>query len=282
MSVGLTGERAPGMIAVFGRATIHGISFVGDLTLFACQFLLRCCLALPRKRLLLPSLYSIGVQSLPVVAVTGAFIGMVMAVQSYDQLRTVRMEATLGTVINMTLVKELGPVLAAIMLAGRVGSSIAAELGTMKVTEQIEALRMLGAEPIQHLVVPRVLACVLLIPLLTIFSDAAGMAGGWVFSTQVLGVESVHYWKHSEEVITTFDVCGGLFKSLFFGLAMSLIACHRGLHCEAGAEGVGKAATESFVLSFITIMALDFILSIVIASTQMFWFMYWYRTGTAG
>jgi phospholipid/cholesterol/gamma-HCH transport system permease protein len=256
-----------GLVRGLGQTTVDIVRFVGDLALFSLDLLGWLCGRLPRGRVVLPSLYMIGVQSLPVVLVTGGFIGMVLAVQSYDQLRSVRMEATLGTVINLTLVKELGPVLAAVMLAGRVGSSIAAEIGTMKITEQVDALRMLGADPVQFL----------LIPLLTVFADAAGLVGGWFFSTQLLGVDSSHYWLHSEEMISGFDFCGGIFKSFFFGAAIAVIACHRGFQCDAGAEGVGKAATESFVYSFVAIMALDFLLSMLLAVGQHLWYAYWFR-----
>lgn len=271
-----------GLVRELGRRTLDTVRLVGDLTLFALDLFGWLCGRLPRGRVVLPNLYIIGVQSVPVVLVTGCFIGMVLAVQSYDQLRTVRMEATLGTVINLTLVKELGPVLAAVMLAGRVGSSIAAEIGTMKITEQIDALRMLGAHPIQYLVVPRFLGCFLLIPLLTVFADAAGLVGGWIFSTQLLGVDSSHYWLHSEEVISGFDFVGGIFKSFFFGAAIAIVACHRGFNCDAGAQGVGKAATESFVFSFVAIMALDFVLSVLVTCIQQLWFAYWYRPMMSG
>lgn len=266
-----------GLVQSLGHWALDLVRFVGDLVLFSLDLLGWLCGRLPRGRIVLPSLYMIGVQSLPVVLVTGGFIGMVLAVQSYDQLRSVRMEATLGTVINLTLVKELGPVLAAVMLAGRVGSSIAAEIGTMKITEQIDALKMLGADPIQYLVVPRFLGCFLLIPLLTVFADGAGLVGGWFFSTQLLGVDSSHYWIHSEEMIGGFDFAGGIFKSFFFGAAIAIIACHRGFHCDSGAEGVGKAATESFVCSFVAIMAIDFLLSMILTVAQHFWYAYWFR-----
>src|SRR5262249_25415177 len=140
----------------------------------------------PRWSVLIPSFYAIGVSSVPVVAITGTFIGMVLAVQTYTQFRAMGMETRLGSVINISLVKELGPVLAATMLAGRVGCAMAAELGTMRVTEQIDALSALGTNPIYYLVVPRFLACVLLIPLLTLLADFMGVIGGAVVSTQVL------------------------------------------------------------------------------------------------
>ena len=234
------------------------VRLVGDVTLFSLNMLR--WLNWPRGGVIWPLMYQIGVQSLPVILITGGFIGMVLAVQAYDQFAMMHMENQLGSVINITLVKELGPVLSAVMLAGRVGSSMAAELGTMRVTEQIDALTALGANPIRFLVVPRFLACFLLIPLLTIIADGIGMMSGWLFSTQVLGVHSFYYWQYSFDFITAYDVTSGLVKSVFFGAAIALIACHRGFHSTAGAEGVGKAATEAFVYSFVAILMFDFIL----------------------
>ena len=250
------------LIHVIGRGTLSAVESVGSLSLFSFRMTRWMCSRLPKRSVLLPTMYNVGVLSLPVVMVTGAFIGMVLAVQAYDQFRQIHLESRLGAVINVSLVKELGPVLAATMLAGRVGSRMAAELGTMKVTEQIDALRALGANPIHYLVVPRFLACFLLIPLLTSVTDAVGILGGWFFSTQVLGINSFHYWFHAENFVTIYDVLSGLAKSVLFGASIALISCHRGFHCGAGAEGVGRAATEAFVLSFIAILAIDFFLGI--------------------
>jgi len=244
-----------------GRLTIDVVSSWGSLALF-CLRLLRPLLRLPRGRVLWPIMHDVGVQSLPVILITGLFIGMVLAVQSYDTLRVMHFETRIGSVINVTLVKELGPVLAATMLAGRIGSAIAAEIGTMRVTEQIDALDALGADPIAYLVVPRFLACFWLIPALTVLADGIGMFGGWFISTQMLGVSSHFYWLYSDSFVTGFDVVSGIVKSLFFGAAIAVIACHRGFHCGAGAEGVGRSATEAFVYSFIAILALDFVLGI--------------------
>lgn len=243
-----------------GRLTIHFVSLVGDIALFGVQMLSWMVTRLPRGRVLWPILYQTGVQSLPVILITGGFIGMVLAVQSYDQFAMMNMESQLGAVINVTLVKELGPVLAAVMLAGRVGSAMAAELGTMRVTEQIDALTALGANPVHYLVVPRFLACFLLIPMLALFADGIGIITGWLFTTQVLGVNSFHYWYHSNNFVMPWDLLTGVFKSVFFGAAIALVACHRGFHATAGAEGVGRAATEAFVYSFVAILTLDFLL----------------------
>ncbi|VAX38501.1 Phospholipid ABC transporter permease protein MlaE [hydrothermal vent metagenome] len=267
MSSGTVSQPRSTFVHSLGRIILAVVTLFGSITLFAAQmtgwiFRKRC-----KKSVLLPLLYEVGVLSIPVVLITGGFIGMVLAVQSFDQLRMMRLETRLGSVINVSLVKELGPVLAATMLAGRVGSSMAAQLGTMRVTEQIDALKALGANPIQYLVVPRFLACFLLIPLLTILADAMGMFGGWLFSTQLLGINSFHYWHHTYGFLTAYDILSGLFKSVFFGAAIAIISCHRGFHCEAGAEGVGKAATEAFVLSFVAILILDFFLGIFLNTT---------------
>ena len=238
---------------------------VGQLTQFALRAAQVTLASRPRRDLLWPVLYQVGVRSLPVILVTGGFIGMVLAVQTYDQLRMMRMETTLGSVINISLVKELGPVLAALMLAGRVGSAMAAELGTMKVTEQIDALDALGADPVRVLVAPRLLACVVLIPALTLMADAIGIASGYLFSTQALGIDRYHYWQNSVDYVTAYDVASGVLKSLFFGGAIAVIACQRGMASGAGAEGVGRAATEAFVRSFIAILLLDFLLGMVLS-----------------
>ncbi len=246
-------------VHIVGRVFLDTVSTVGDITLFGLRMLRWIPARFPTGRVLWPLMHAVGVQSIPVIMVTGSFIGMVLAVQSYDQFAMMHMENQLGAVINVTLVKELGPVLAALMLAGRIGSSMAAELGTMRVTEQIDALTALGANPVAHLVVPRFLACFLLIPMLTIFADGIGIMTGWLFSCEVLGIDSFFYWYHSERFVMAYDVISGALKSVLFGAAIALIACHRGFHCRAGAEGVGQAATESFVYSFIAILVIDFL-----------------------
>ena len=261
-------------VHAIGELVLNLVGLVGDVTLFSLETLSWTPVRLPRGHVLWPILYEIGVQSVPVIFVTGSFIGMVLAVQTYDQFAMMHMENQLGTVINVTLVKELGPVLAALMLAGRVGSSIAAELGTMRVTEQIDALSALGANPVAHLVVPRFLACFLLIPLLTVFADGVGIAAGWWFSCEVLGIDSFFYWHHTDRFVMAWDVWTGIVKSVFFGTAIAMIACHRGFHCRAGAEGVGRAATEAFVYSFVAILVIDFLLGTLFMELfSVFWTM---------
>jgi phospholipid/cholesterol/gamma-HCH transport system permease protein len=245
-----------------GEKTLAWIAGLGSFSMFSFRMLSWMLTKLPSRETLMPNLYQIGYLSLPVVAITGTFIGMVLVVQTFVQFRMLNMETRLGAVINMSLVRELGPVLAATMLAGRVGSSMAAELGTMRVTEQIDALTSMGANPIHYLVVPRFLACLLLIPALTVVADFMGMLGALVYAVGVLNIDMHHYIENSQRFVGHFDLFAGIFKSLFFGAAIALIGCHRGFHCEPGAEGVGKAATTAFVYSFVVIMLLNLLLGI--------------------
>lgn len=256
-------------IADLGDRVFEWVTALGDLVLFSTLTLRWLFTRLPRWETILVNFHQVGVQSLPVVALTGTFIGMVLAVQSYTQFRMMGLETRLGSVINMTLVRELGPVLAATMLAGRVGGSMAAELGTMRVTEQIDALSSMGADPIHYLVVPRFLACLFLIPALTLTADFMGVVGGFYYSVYLLDINAHHYWVNSQAYVGLFDIFIGLFKSVFFGGAIALIGCHRGFHCDAGAEGVGRAATSAFVLSFVVILLLDLLLGIVLDEVQL-------------
>lgn len=253
----------PGPISALGAFAYGAVTLLGDFSHFTLQTL-GWLTRPPARRTILSNFYYVGVRSVPVVAITGMFIGMVMAVQSYHQFNKMGLATRLGSMINITIVSELGPVLAATMLAGRVGSAMAAELATMKITEQVDALAVLGANPLHYLVVPRVLACTLLVPLLTILADFMGIMGGALICTRVYGIEPHFYWEHTESFVTAHDLLIGVIKSIFFGLAIGLISCHRGLSSDAGAEGVGRASTEAFVASFVVILVLDFFLAIVL------------------
>jgi phospholipid/cholesterol/gamma-HCH transport system permease protein len=257
-------SRSTNWIADLGSVVVNWLDNLGSLTVFAVRTIRWLFTRLPRRETLLPCFYEIGVKSMPVVALTGTFIGMVLVVQTFVQFRLMNMETRLGAVINLSLVRELGPVLAATMLAGRVGSSIAAELGTMRVTEQIDALSSMGANPIYYLVVPRFLACLLLIPALTVVADFMGVIGAFVYAVKFYHIDWNHYLVNSQRFVGYFDLFAGLFKSLFFGGAIALISSHRGFHCDPGAEGVGRAATNAFVVSFVVIMFLNLILGIVL------------------
>ena len=248
-----------------GETVSNWLFTIGDFVMFATRVFF-WLLRLPRRGTLLPCMYEIGIMSLPVIALTGTFIGMVLAVQSYNQLKGFYLETRMGALINLSLVRELGPVLAATMLAGRIGSSMAAELGTMRVTEQIDALGSMGVNPIHYLVVPRFMACVMLIPVLTIFADFMGIVGGAYFSVWVYGIDWHFYLTNSNKIVGEPDIFIGIFKSFFFGATIGLIGCHRGFNSRPGAQGVGRASTEAFVFSFVFILLLDLALGTIFES----------------
>jgi phospholipid/cholesterol/gamma-HCH transport system permease protein len=214
----------------------------------------------------------IGVRSVPVIMITGAFVGMTLAVQAYDQLAGMGLEEHLGVLINVSVVKELGPVLSAVMLAGRIGGALTAELGTMKVTEQIDAIESMGTDAVKYLVAPRVLACLLLTPALIVYADLLGILGGWFVSVVLLNINARAYWSFSAYGVELWDVACGVIKGFLFGGAIAVISCYKGFTCKEGARGVGQACTEAFVLSFITILIIDFALVVIFkAIYSIFW-----------
>lgn len=249
----------PGVRAAVGDL----FAAMGDWTLFSLRATAGVLTGESRGRELLRVCYQVGVGSVGVVTITGAFIGMVLAVQTYPTLGKLGFGSSSGALISMSVVRELGPVLAAVMLAGRIGTAMAAQLGTMRVTEQIDALACLGVDPVRFLVGPRFLACVLMTPLLTVLADLMGVVGSSLICLQLYGAEPVHYWEHTMSFVKRFDLFVGLVKAVVFGGVLSLICCHRGFHSRAGAEGVGRAATEGFVLSFVAIMVLDFLMAVL-------------------
>jgi phospholipid/cholesterol/gamma-HCH transport system permease protein len=234
------------------------IEALGDWALFSLHTVRGIFTSNIRPRVILPIFINIGVSSVGVVSITGVFIGMVLAVQAYGQFHPYGIDSAIGQISTRTILSELGPVLAAVMLAGRVGSSMAAELGTMKVTEQIDALACLGVDPVHYLSSPRFLACVLLIPLLTVLANVAGMLGSVFVCVNLYGIEPHHYWTQTLNMVGLWELFTGLFKAMIFGGILALISCHRGFHSKPGAQGVGQAATEAFVFSFIAILIVDF------------------------
>ncbi len=265
-----TRRSLPG-VATLRRLAADFLVEFGDVTVFAVHVLAGVWRWAGRANLV-PVSYAIGVRSIPVVVVTGLFIGMVLAVQAYAQFHQLGLDTRLGGIINISVVRELGPVLAATMLAGRVGGAMAAELATMRITEQIDAVACLGVNPVHYLATPRFLACVLLIPLLTILANFAGVVGGAFICTEVYHIESHYYWENTHGWVELWDLSTGLIKPTFFGAAIAIVSCHRGFHSEAGAEGVGQAATRAFVVSFIAVLVLDFFLALFLNNLhESFW-----------
>lgn len=263
------------MIEALGAKTIADIGDIGRFALFVWRTIITSARSFLRTEtypLIWLQMNIIGVRSVPVIMITGAFVGMTLAIQAYDQLAGMGLEEHLGVLINISVVKELGPVLAAVMLAGRIGGALTAELGTMNVTEQIDAVRSMGTDPVRYLVAPRVLACLLLTPFLIIYADLLGILGGYFVSVIQLGINARAYWSFSASGVELWDVTVGVVKGFFFGAAIAVISCYKGFTCREGAHGVGQACTEAFVASFISIPALDFALAVIFkAIYNTFW-----------
>src|SRR5918995_5586681 len=204
---------------------------------------------------------AIGIGSLTVVLLTGTFTGMVLALQSGITLDQFGARSMVGRLVSASIVKELGPVLTGLMVAGRVGSGIAAELGSMMVTDQINALRALGTDPVRKLVVPRILAGLIMVPILTVISGGIGMVGGWIVTVGVLRVASSVYWNSVIQGLYIQDVWMGLIKPFFLGFAIVSIGCHVGLRTKGGTQGVGRATTNAVVAASVAVLVLDFFIT---------------------
>lgn len=203
----------------------------------------------------------IGVGSLTIIILTGFFTGGVLTLQTYQTLESYGAVDQLGYLVSISLVRELGPVLSALMVTGRVVSAISAELGSMVVSEQIDAMRALGTDPIRKLVAPRIVALVITLPLLTLITDVMGIAGGWAVSTFMYGLPSSMFINSVRDGITTDDIIGGIIKPLVFAFLMGTIACHKGLKTEGGTVGVGRSTTSAVVMASIIVIIADFFLA---------------------
>ncbi len=210
---------------------------------------------------ILNQMAEVGVRSLPVVFITALFTGGVLALQSYTGFRRFNAEALVGTVVGLSMTRELGPVLTGLIVAGRAGAAMAAELGTMRVTEQIDALETLATNPVKYLIVPRFLAGLFMLPALAAVADIVGIYGGYAVSTHVLGANPTTYMTRTWDYLDAMDIFHGLLKAAFFGAAIALLSCYRGFYSRGGAEGVGKATTGAVVLSSMTILISDYFLS---------------------
>jgi len=213
----------------------------------------------PRE--LVRQMVRVGVDSLPVVLLTALFTGMVMALQTFSTLKRFNAEAYVGSLVALSMVRELAPVIASLLIAGRCGSAMGAELGTMRVTEQIDALEVLATDPVHYLVVPRVWATVLTLPMLIVVGDAIGIAGGYLISVVYFGANPMTYMENTFQFMDLDDVTSGLIKAAVFGLIISVVGCQKGYHTRGGAEGVGRATTRAVVLASISILIADFFLT---------------------
>jgi phospholipid/cholesterol/gamma-HCH transport system permease protein len=205
-------------------------------------------------RAFLHQIEEVGVRSIPVILITGTFTGMVLALQSYTGFKRFNAEAFVGTVVALSMTRELGPVLSGLMVSGRVGSAMAAELGTMQVTEQIDALYTLATNPIKYLIVPRFLASLIVMPILAVFADVVGILGGYLVAVNLLGSNPTIYLSRTFDFLDLEDIYIGLFKAGVFGMIIAIIGCYEGFNTRGGAEGVGKATTRAVVMSSLLIL----------------------------
>ena len=209
-------------------------------------------------------IYFIGVKSQTVVLITGAFTGMVLGAQTYFQFHKVKMDTATLAVVSVSMCSELGPVLTALMVAGRVGAAMAAEIGTMRVTEQIDALRTLATHPVDYLVVPRVVAAHIALPILMVEAIIVGVGASYFVGVYILEIDPVYLWYNMLHFTHEIDLVEGLVKAFIYGGIIALIGCYKGLTCGLGAEGVGRATTEAVVYASITILIVNFFLTLIL------------------
>ena len=252
------------MLTHIGIATLSLLSFLGRVGLFLGQALGLIFIPPLKIRRVIRQMHFIGARSLLVIALTGLFAGMVLGLQGYYTLTRFGAEAYLGPAVAISLITELGPVLAALMVTGRAGSAIAAEIGIMRITEQIDALAVMALNPIRYLVVPNIVAGVVVMPLLGALFAVIGIYGGYLVGVQLLGVSSGTYFGSMRDFVNLTDVRNGVYKSLCFGLLITFLCCFKGYHTGPGAEGVSKATTEAVVLSSVTVLVLDYVLNSVL------------------
>ncbi|MGD0820245.1 MAG: ABC transporter permease [Desulfomonilia bacterium] len=246
-----------------GRATIAFLEELGAFFIFFYQAVTH----LVRPPLFIKQFFKqmefIGIRSTPVVMLTGVFSGMVGALQTYHGFSLFGAESLVGSTTALSLLRELGPVLASLMVTARAGSAMTAEIGIMRVTQQIDALVVMGVNPLQYLIIPRVLASIIMMPMLTLIFDSIGMVGSYIVGTMVLDIDQGVFMARIAEIVVYHDLFSGLIKAAFFGAILSIVGCYKGYSTSGGAEGVGHAATQSVVISSVSILIADYILTAI-------------------
>ncbi|MGY9020385.1 MAG: MlaE family ABC transporter permease [Alphaproteobacteria bacterium] len=248
-------------LASIGRTTISFFNTIGRISLFFGRALYHCFTPPFYGRLLGRQLIEIGYYSLPVVGLTAIFTGMVLALQSYTGFVRFNAEGAVASVVVLSITRELAPVLAGLMVSGRIGAAMAAEIGTMSVTEQIDALTTLSTNPFKYLVAPRLIAGVLMLPLLVLVADIIGVFGGYLVSVYKLGFNPTVYLERTWDILEPLDVVSGLVKAAVFGFLISLMGCYHGYHSRGGAKGVGAATTNAVVSASVLILAFNYIIT---------------------
>lgn len=250
-----------GVLAAIGRGVLGACRVAGAITLFAVSGVSHLARPPFHPRMLARAFLEIGFFSLPVVALTAVFTGMVLALQSYTGFARFSAQSATASLVVLSVTRELGPVLAGLMVAGRVGAAMAAEIGTMRVTDQIDALTTLSTNPMKYLVTPRLLAGVLALPLLVVVADILGVLGGFIVATVKLGFNTGQYLRSTVDFVRFEDVSSGLVKAAVFGFLIALMGCYQGYNSRGGAEGVGTATTSAVVSASILILAFDYLLT---------------------
>ncbi len=245
-------------LEVLGSRTIFFVEEMGRVTTLLIQSLRWAVYPPLGLRNIFKQMEEVGVNSIPVVLITALSTGMVLALQSYNGFRRFNAESLVGTVVSLSMTRELGPVLTGLIVAGRAGAAMAAELGTMKVTEQIDALMTMAVNPVKYLIVPRVLAGLMMLPILTVFADVVGVGGGYFVAVNLLDVNPVVYMRRTYDYLELDDIFGGLLKAAVFGMIIATISCYKGFNTQGGAEGVGKATTGAVVISSMLILITDY------------------------
>ena len=249
------------LLAPVGRVFLNFLTAVGSLSIFTGRALAHCVTPPIYFRLIVRQIVDIGYYSLPVVGLTAIFTGMVLALQSYSGFSRFSAEGAVATVVVLSMTRELGPVLAGLMVAGRIGASMAAEIGTMKVTEQIDALTTLSTNPFKYLVAPRLIAGLLMMPILVLIADIIGVFGGFLIAVNKLDFNAANYLTRTFEFLEVKDVVSGLTKAAVFGFVISLMGCYHGYNSRGGAQGVGTATINAVVSSLILILVFNYIIT---------------------
>ena len=252
------------MIDNLGQKMMEILEETGDVTILTIQTVFYAFRGNFHYKDLMSQMVRIGVDSLPVAVVTAAFVGMVFSVQIASEFVRFGAGNVVGGVMGIAVARELAPSLTAVVIAGRVGSAFAAEIGTMAVTEQIDAIYAMGSDPIKQLVVPRFIASTFMLPILTIFADIVGFFGGYIVAVFVVGINSFGFMDSASSLLTLNDITGGVIKAFFFGMIISIIGCYRGLKTKGGARGVGEATTDAVVYSLMAIFVVNYFLSLVL------------------
>lgn len=254
-----------------GLVSVTTFERVGEVWLLFVRTLAYIKRAFANRHLVLVQMMEIGVNTLPMVAIMAVFTGMVIAVQTGYQALKFHLGGMVGPIVGLSIARELGPVLTGLVVAGRVGAAMAAELGTMKVTEQIDALETLATDPVEYLVMPRFIAALLMLPVLTACADAIGIVGGLVIAVTHLDLDGSVYVNETFRFMKVSDLMSGLTKAAFFGMIIAIIGCYQGLTTTGGAEGVGKSTTRAVVVSLMLILVSDFFLTVLILGGRRGW-----------